>query len=90
MKKAFFFDMDGVLYDSMPNHSQAWDLVMRKHGLDFTAEDCYMQEGRTGQDVIREALEKNGIYDATDEEIWHIYKEKSDRFHELGGAPPMP
>ena len=87
---AYFFDMDGVLFDSMPNHAKAWEQVMTRHHLHFTVRDCYINEGRTGQDVIREALEKNGIFDATDEEIWHIYKEKSDLFHELGGAEPMP
>ena len=90
MTQAYFFDMDGVLFDSMPNHARAWEQVMTAHHLHFTARDCYINEGRTGQDVIREALEKNGIFDATDEEIWHIYKEKSDLFHQLGGAQPMP
>ena len=90
MKKAFFFDMDGVLYDSMPNHSKAWDIVMRKHGLDFTAEDCYMQEGRTGQDVIREAFLMCENREPSEEEIWSIYDEKTAMFLELGGAKPMP
>ena len=90
MTNAYFFDMDGVLFDSMPNHAKAWEQVMNSHHLHFTARDCYINEGRTGQDVIREALEQNGILDATDEEIWHIYNEKCDLFHKLGGAPPMP
>ena len=90
MTNAYFFDMDGVLFDSMPNHARAWEQVMTAHHLHFTVRDCYINEGRTGQDVIREALEENGIFDATDEEIWHIYKEKSDLFHQLGGAQPMP
>lgn len=90
MTRACFFDMDGVLFDSMPNHAKAWEKVMNAHHFTFSARDCYVNEGRTGQDVIREALEKNGVYDATDEEIWHIYNEKSAEFHRLGGAQPMP
>lgn len=89
MKKAFFFDMDGVLFDSMPNHSQAWDEVMREHGLDFTAKDSYQQEGRTGQDVIQSAIWRKEHRVATEEEIWTIYREKSNRFLQLGGAGPM-
>lgn len=89
MKQAYFFDMDGVLFDSMPNHAQAWDDVMKKHGLDFTAQDCYRQEGRTGQDVIHHAIWQKEHREASEEEIWVIYKEKSDRFLELGGAGPM-
>ena len=34
--KAYFFDMDGVLFDSMPHHAIAWEEVMKKHGLSFT------------------------------------------------------
>lgn len=89
MFRAWFFDMDGVLFDSMPNHALAWEQVMSEHHLLFTARDCYLNEGRTGQDVISEALTKNGVLDVTQEEIWGIYKEKTDRFHQLGGALPM-
>ena len=57
-EKAYFFDMDGVLFDSMPRHAIAWEEVMRQHGLPFTAYDCYVNEGRTGESVIREAFQK--------------------------------
>ena len=57
-QKAYFFDMDGVLFDSMPNHAIAWEEVMKVHGLSFTARDCYINEGRTGESVIREAMWK--------------------------------
>ncbi|MBQ8100012.1 MAG: HAD-IA family hydrolase [Paludibacteraceae bacterium] len=87
--RAYFFDMDGVLFDSMPNHARAWEQVMRHHGLHFSVRDCYVNEGRTGQDVIREALEENGRTNITEEEIWDIYREKSEAFHRLGGAAPM-
>lgn len=90
MKKAFFFDMDGILFDSMPNHAQAWDDVMRKYGLNFTAYDCYLQEGRTGQSVIDECFVKQFGRHALKEEWEPIYKEKTERFHALGGAKPIP
>lgn len=90
MKKAFFFDMDGILFDSMPNHAQAWDDVMRKYGLNFTAYDCYLQEGRTGQSVIDECFVKQYGRHALKEEWEPIYKEKTDLFHALGGAKPIP
>lgn len=88
MFRGWFFDMDGVLFDSMPNHAKAWEQVMQEHHLLFSVRDCYLNEGRTGQDVISEALAKNGV-SATEEEIWSIYKEKTERFHLLGGAQPM-
>jgi beta-phosphoglucomutase-like phosphatase (HAD superfamily) len=39
-EKAYFFDMDGVLFDSMPHHAIAWETVMKEHGIAFTARDC--------------------------------------------------
>ena len=46
--KAVLFDMDGVLFNSMPYHSEAWHQVMKTHGLDLSREEAYMHEGRTG------------------------------------------
>lgn len=89
MKKAFFFDMDGILFDSMPHHSQAWEEIMSKYNLNFTVRDCYLQEGRTGQSVIDECFIKNKGRHATAEEVEQIYGEKTARFFELGGAEPI-
>ena len=81
--KAFFFDMDGVLFDSMPRHAIAWEEVMKLHGLPFTAYDCYINEGRTGESVIREAFQKALGRDATPDEVTTIYAEKSAYYHQL-------
>lgn len=45
--KAVLFDMDGVLFNSMPYHSEAWHNVMKSHGLTLSREEAYMHEGRT-------------------------------------------
>ncbi len=87
--RAFFFDMDGVLYDSMPNHSAAWEDIMNSHGLDFTARDCYVNEGRTGPDVINEAIRRAFHREGTMEEVNAIYAEKTAAFQARGGALPM-
>ena len=89
-QQAYFFDMDGVLFDSMPHHAIAWEEVMKKHGLSFTARDCYINEGRTGESVIREAMWKARNRDATPDEIEQIYTEKSAYFHQLGETYPIP
>lgn len=86
--KAYFFDMDGVLFDSMPYHAIAWERVMNAHGMPFTQHDGFLNEGRTGQSVIAEGAQKAGIT-LTEEQIWAIYQEKSDTFHSLGEAKPM-
>ena len=83
LAKAYFFDMDGVLFDSMPRHAIAWEEVMKLHGLPFTAYDCYINEGRTGESVIREAFQKALGRDATQEEVKTIYAEKSAYYHQL-------
>ena len=90
LHKAYFFDMDGVLFDSMPHHAIAWEEVMKAHGLPFTARDCYVNEGRTGESVIREAMWKARNRDATSEELKNIYAEKAAYFHSLGKAQVIP
>ena len=35
--KVVLFDMDGVLYDSMPNHAIAWQRAMQKFGIRMSA-----------------------------------------------------
>ena len=89
-QQAYFFDMDGVLFDSMPHHAIAWEEVMKKHGLSFTARDCYINEGRTGESVIREAMLRARNRDARPDEIEQIYAEKSAYFHQLGETYPIP
>ena len=81
--RAYFFDMDGVLFDSMPHHAIAWEEVMKIHDLPFTAYDCYINEGRTGDSVIREAFQKALGRDATPDEVKTIYAEKSAYYHQL-------
>ena len=83
LMRAYFFDMDGVLFNSMPHHAIAWEEVMKEHDLPFTAYDCYLNEGRTGESVIREAMWKARNRDATPDEIKQIYTEKSERFNLL-------
>ena len=73
--KAYFFDMDGVLFDSMPHHAFAWEEVMKALGIPFTARDCYINEGRTGESVIREAFQQTVGRDATPDEVKTIYAE---------------
>ncbi|MDR0757150.1 MAG: HAD hydrolase-like protein [Tannerella sp.] len=80
--KSVLFDMDGVLYDSMPNHARAWHETMRAHGLDFSIEEAYLHEGRTGPATIRIICRRDGIT-LTDDEIANIYREKTDAFLKL-------
>lgn len=86
--KAFFFDMDGVLFDSMKNHATAWEEVMAEHGMVFTQREVYLHEGMTGEAVVKMVLEREGK-SLSDSEVETIYKEKSARFHSKGEALPV-
>ena len=83
MIKAVLFDMDGVLYDSMPSHAQAWHETMSNLGADSSEEEFYMLEGRTGKSTINIIFNRSFNRDATPEEIQEIYAKKSERFMEL-------
>jgi len=87
--KAVFFDMDGVLYNSMPNHAEAWVKTMQELKLPFTEYDVYMNEGRTGESTINAFFPKVYNRKATDEEVQNIYKVKSQYFNQLPEAEPI-
>ena len=88
--KAVLFDMDGVLFDSMPYHSEAWHTVMKSHGLTLSREEAYMHEGRTGASTINIVSTRQRHREATEEEIKEIYQTKSDIFNSLPKAERMP
>lgn len=81
--KAVLFDMDGVLYDSMPNHAIAWQRAMGDFGLHFTAADSYATEGARGVDTIRKYVKDQQGKDITEEEAQRMYDVKTRYFHEL-------
>jgi len=83
MIKAVFFDMDGVLYDSMPSHVQAWLETASAYGLKAAPEDFYMMEGRTGASTVDILVRRNWGRNATEEEKETIYSRKVQRFVEL-------
>ena len=90
--KAVLFDMDGVLFNSMPYHSEAWHKVMKSHGLTLSREEAYMHEGRTGAATINIVFQRELGREATQEEIESIYQEKSVLFNsyaEAEGLTPM-
>lgn len=88
--RAVLFDMDGVLFNSMPNHAYAWSHAMTQFGLAMTAEEAYMNEGRTGSGTIDILAQRFWGRSATDEEKQRIYAAKSALFNTLPEAKPMP
>lgn len=79
--KAVLFDMDGVLFDSMPYHADAWHTVMERRGLHLSREEAFLHEGRTGASTINIVYQRQFGKDATPEIIEEIYAEKSREFN---------
>ena len=75
--------MDGVLFNSMPYHADAWHKVMERHGLHLSREEAYLHEGRTGAATINIVYQRQYGKDATPEMIKSIYAEKSAEFNRL-------
>ena len=88
MPKAVFFDQDGILYNSMPYHAESWAYAMTKHGLPYTPEECYRNEGRTSTGVIKEYFQRIYGKEATPEIIQAIYADKTEHFNEMTGGFP--
>ncbi|MGP1549743.1 MAG: HAD family hydrolase [Prevotella fusca] len=80
------FDMDGVLYDSMPNHGVAWQRAMKEFGIHFTLEDSYATEGARGVDTIRKYAKAQLGKDLSEEEAQRMYDVKAHYFHEMPEA----
>lgn len=88
--KSVLFDMDGVLFDSMPYHADAWHKIMARRGCNLSREEAYMHEGRTGAATINMVYQRERGHNATEEEIKRIYAEKSEEFNKNPGIHRMP
>lgn len=88
--RAVLFDMDGVLYDSMPAHAIAWSTAATRFGLCMSPEEAYLHEGRTGSGTINILAQRHWGRNATEEELQRIYAEKSRIFNNQPKALPMP
>lgn len=87
--RAVLFDMDGVLFDSMPLHARAWEIACDECGLPMMAHEAYLQEGRTGAGTINLLSQRHRHRDATPEEIEAIYAIKCKHFNTYPEARTM-
>lgn len=88
--RGVMFDMDGVLFDSMPYHAVAWAKVCNEYGLAMTEEEVYMNEGRTGFSTINMLTKRQWGRETTAEEVEHIYDLKCKVFNQFPPAAKMP
>ena len=78
--KAVLFDMDGVLYDSMPNHARSWRESMAEFGIDMPEAEAYKYEGMRGVETIKLKVREQLHREISDVEAQRMYAEKSRLF----------
>ncbi len=88
--RAALFDMDGVLYDSMPYHAKAWVACMHDCGLKMTEEEAFLYEGMRGVEVIKMKTRAQLGRDISDEEAEEVYRLKSERYSSFPKANIIP
>lgn len=59
--KSVFFDMDGVITNTMPDHFYAWKTILFDLGLDISRQEIYEREGQPGLISITEILTKYNL-----------------------------
>lgn len=87
--KAVLFDMDGVLYDSMPNHAVSWHESMSRYGLAMRPEEAYTYEGMRGVETIKLLARRQWNRELTDKEASDMYATKAEVFSSCPVAPVM-
>ena len=88
--KAVLFDMDGVIYDSMPNHAVTWREAMADYGLQMPPDGAYRYEGMRGVETIRLLACEQWGREITDDEAQRMYSHKSKLFAERTRLHPAP
>lgn len=75
--KAVLLDLDGVLYDSLPQYVQAWSKAFSAVGIEISATDVYQLEGMPGQQTVINIFQKYLNRSPEQNEIDRILKQKS-------------
>jgi beta-phosphoglucomutase-like phosphatase (HAD superfamily) len=86
--KAVFVDLDGVLYDSLPQYEKAWTEGFKEIGFSLPAEEVYLQEGRSGESTVVEIVNAHLGRKVSEEEISVVIAKKKDMINALG-VPPI-
>ncbi len=79
MKDYIFFDLDGVILNSMPYHAKAWIEAFSQFGLKFEEKEIYLHEGAIELDTARDMFLKKGV-NPTPEFFRKIFKIQKEIF----------
>ena len=78
--KAVLFDMDGVLFNSMPLHARSWNRSMASFGIAMSEAEAYEFEGMRGVETIRTLCRRQWRREISDKEAEEMYAVKSRMF----------
>jgi beta-phosphoglucomutase family hydrolase len=81
---AFLFDLDGVIIDSMPTHTLAWERYLEANGIDPTNVEARMH-GKRNDDLVRDLF---GAH-LDDQSVFEHGASKERLFREMIGATLM-
>lgn len=87
--RAVLFDMDGVLFDSMPAHAASWAKICTEYGLQMSVRDVYLNEGRTAESTIEVLTQRTWGRSTNPEEVDRIYALKCEEFKNYPDADVM-
>jgi beta-phosphoglucomutase family hydrolase len=77
--RAYLFDCDGTIVDSMPLHYKAWKTVLAEHGAEYEEELFYAWGGRPIREIIRLLNEMQGLEMPVEE----VAARKEALYHQL-------
>lgn len=77
--KAYLFDFDGTVADTMPGHLQAWNHALSEYDITFTREQHHAWAGRPTREIVRLLSEMHGVELAADKilDAKDVYYSKS-------------
>lgn len=84
------FDMDGVLYDSMPAHAKAWKQTMEEFGIECILDEFYKYEGQTAKKTVNILFNRAFEREVSDIELNEIYKRKTELFVQYNNGMLIP
>lgn len=84
------FDMDGVLYDSMPKHAIAYHESLLPYGIDMSEMMVYECEGKKGVETMKLVAEEQYGRTVSDAEAEEMYEAKCKVFRTMPKAGKIP
>ncbi len=88
--RAALIDMDGTLYDSMPNHASAWHTLAGELGIEASRDEFFLYEGATAALTLNILFNRAFNRDVTPEEVKKHYQRKTELFALLPPISLMP